>query len=351
MGKRRGRPKEFNPEQRALLDALAIAGGSMPVASLFGRVQPLAGRPELESLAAEACKLDGLGFLRHGVDSRGRFSCALTRAGWRAASVRARGAAMAIACPVLVSCAATPARAPAPPEYGARPMPTLRVAQLPVDGRMVWSTCAQGCDQPTPKIGVFTVPLQDASGAFSAPRLNADVAHHASPPQQSRGDSAGAQAPGAAGAAATPRAQPVAAPPARASESVPVAAATGDQTMSSYSLFFATGRDAPYGADLGYVQAAAASAAQPDARVMVVGMTDRTGPASLNVDLAHRRAQHVRDLLVRAGVARNRIATQADVSASRALPVNGWHRPGFSGNAMYRRVDVVVVWKRAQQAG
>lgn len=350
MGKRRERPKEFNPEQRALLDALAIAGGSMPVASLFGRVQPLAGPTALESLAAEASKLEGLGLLRHGVDSRGRFVCALTGAGWRAASVRrgrvrTTGAAMAIVCPVLVSCAATPARAPAPAEYGARPMPTLRVAQVPVGGRMVWSTCTQGCDQPTPKIRVFAVPLEDAGGSSRSPHANAGTVTPAASPPPPRDDPAGAPA------TAPLAAQPVAAQPSRASQSVPVEAPTGDQLMSSYSLFFASGRDAAYGADLGYVQAAASSAAEPDARVMVVGMTDKTGPASLNVDLAHRRAQHVRDLLVRAGVTQDRITMQADVSASRGLPANGWHRPGFSGNAMYRRVDVVVVWKRARQAG
>lgn len=120
--------------------------------------------------------------------------------------------------------------------------------------------------------------------------------------------------------------------------------------MAAYSVFFATGKDAPFAADLGYVAAAAAKARESGGRVMVVGMTDATGPQAVNTDLAHRRAQRVQALLAQAGVPKDRIWSQADISASRPVPANAHHRAGASGHAVHRRVDVVVMSKPGDSA-
>ncbi len=47
--------------------------------------------------------------------------------------------------------------------------------------------------------------------------------------------------------------------------------------------------------------------AKPDARVDITGYTDKTGSRNANLELAKERAKAVRDALVSAGVARERI--------------------------------------------
>ncbi|MBB5190397.1 OOP family OmpA-OmpF porin [Silvimonas terrae] len=83
-----------------------------------------------------------------------------------------------------------------------------------------------------------------------------------------------------------------------------------------------------------------------DGRAIVVGYTDRTGPAKLNKDLSYRRAQAVSAYLISRGAPANRIEVQGMGSAN---PVTGASCNGIGNRARYvtclapdRRVEVDI---------
>jgi hypothetical protein len=253
-------PVALNPEQRAILDALAAAGGPMRASVLFARAAAAVGGADVQTLAAEARKLQALRLLKQQCGRSPYIELALCRRGRRLVRGQRRrnGAAVvaaALASPALMSCALLhKPQAPVEQRYEARPLPRFGAQQSVRDGVAVWSVCSGAqCEQPTPKHPAF-------GAAAPVPRPAAQAAAPAPLP--------------AVRPAAPPAVQPPPAPAPDAASSSPRSDAREvAPRVSAYSLFFSTGKDEPFAADLGYIEAAAQSAKLPGARVAIVGMT------------------------------------------------------------------------------
>ncbi len=76
----------------------------------------------------------------------------------------------------------------------------------------------------------------------------------------------------------------------------------------------------------------------PDSQVQVIGHTDNTGDALMNVGLSHRRAEAVASVLVASGVAPTRVQT---IGRGEDAPVASNLTP--EGRAQNRRVEIVVI--------
>jgi outer membrane protein OmpA-like peptidoglycan-associated protein len=110
------------------------------------------------------------------------------------------------------------------------------------------------------------------------------------------------------------------------------------QVVMPEGILFATGSAAVSGAAQNDLYAVARNLNQyPNSRVEVVGHTDNTGSAALNMDLSQRRAQSVAGILSAAGVSSSRlVATGA-----------GFNQPIASndtaaGRAQNRRVEILI---------
>ncbi|MDQ1899795.1 OmpA family protein [Paracoccus sp. WLY502] len=110
------------------------------------------------------------------------------------------------------------------------------------------------------------------------------------------------------------------------------------QVVMPEGILFATGSAAVSGAAQNDLYAVARNLNQyPNSRVEVVGHTDNTGSAALNMDLSQRRAQSVTGILAAAGVSPSRlVATGA-----------GFNQPVASndtaaGRAQNRRVEILI---------
>lgn len=110
------------------------------------------------------------------------------------------------------------------------------------------------------------------------------------------------------------------------------------QVVMPEGILFATGSAAVSGAAQNDLYAVARNLNQyPNSRVEVVGHTDNTGSAALNMDLSQRRAQSVAGILAAAGVSSGRL------NASGA----GYNQPIASNNtaegrAQNRRVEILI---------
>lgn len=110
------------------------------------------------------------------------------------------------------------------------------------------------------------------------------------------------------------------------------------QVVMPEGILFATGSAAVSGAAQNDLYAVARNLNQyPNSRVEVVGHTDNTGSAALNMDLSQRRAQSVAGILAAAGVSSSRLI------ASGA----GFNQPVASndtaaGRAQNRRVEILI---------
>lgn len=110
------------------------------------------------------------------------------------------------------------------------------------------------------------------------------------------------------------------------------------QVVMPEGILFATGSAAVSGAAQNDLYAVARNLNQyPNSRVEVVGHTDNTGSAALNMDLSQRRAQSVAGILAAAGVSSSRLI------ASGA----GYNQPIASnstaeGRAQNRRVEILI---------
>lgn len=86
------------------------------------------------------------------------------------------------------------------------------------------------------------------------------------------------------------------------------AAASAPQAALPATVYFETGKSTlPADAKAAIDAASAYAKAHPDAKFTLSGFTDATGSASVNADLAKRRAQAVRDALKAAGIAEDHI--------------------------------------------
>jgi nitrogen fixation protein FixH len=117
----------------------------------------------------------------------------------------------------------------------------------------------------------------------------------------------------------------------------PVAAPVAPATVRSVFFAFAAGlpEKAEEAAFVKFSQGVDRSS-----RVLVVGMTDKSGSAALNEKLAQRRAEAIRALLLKQGFADKNISVQIDVSGARALPLSTDREKLAPGEAQFRRVDV-----------
>ncbi len=87
--------------------------------------------------------------------------------------------------------------------------------------------------------------------------------------------------------------------------------------------------------------------AAPDREALIEGYTDDTGAASYNLDLSGRRAESVRQALIRAGVAPKRLVAGGFGSANPIAP-----NSDEAGRSRNRRVEVIILdpGVRASQA-
>lgn len=99
-----------------------------------------------------------------------------------------------------------------------------------------------------------------------------------------------------------------AAAPGSSSGTAPAVTAEANSNGLPAKLYFATGKkDLPGDAKPALDAALAFLKVKPDAKVDITGYTDKTGNRDANLELAKERAKTVRDALIAAGVARERI--------------------------------------------
>lgn len=114
----------------------------------------------------------------------------------------------------------------------------------------------------------------------------------------------------------------------------------GDTLRASLSsdVLFESGSDRLQpGADTKILQIAEVLRRYPRTYVDVTSHTDNRGTESFNEDISERRAQSVRDILVRAGVDGSRITTRGEGERN---PVTG--NDTATGRAKNRRVDITI---------
>lgn len=322
------RPVLPNPDQDAIVRILWRSEHPRLASEVFGRVElcvPGPTRSDVVALATEAQRLERRGLLQHGWNRYGLVTLTLTPRGRRFIGLRygdyKRPVATSLMTPVVVACTSvSPSQ-----NQGQSPAQKYTLAELPpkpssvvnfdsvgaarqvlVNGKKTWLWCTSNdCIRPT--IKEEAVPT-----ASSAPK---------------------------------PLEMPLAAPlPSPQPAAVPVAPAT------VRSVFFAFAAGLPEKAE----EAAFVKFSQGvdrSSRVLVVGMTDKSGSAALNEKLAQRRAEAIRALLVKQGFAEANISVQIDVSGARALPQGGTDREKLApGEAQFRRVDVTFSGAAAPKA-
>jgi|RhiMethySRZTD1v2_1073278.scaffolds.fasta_scaffold07014_7 outer membrane protein OmpA-like peptidoglycan-associated protein len=108
-------------------------------------------------------------------------------------------------------------------------------------------------------------------------------------------------------------------------------------SLSSDVLFESGSARLQAGADTKLLQIAEVLQRYPRTYVEVTGHTDNRGTESFNEDLSERRAQSVRDNLVKAGVDGSRITTRGE---GERKPVAG--NDTATGRATNRRVDITI---------
>lgn len=110
------------------------------------------------------------------------------------------------------------------------------------------------------------------------------------------------------------------------------------QVVMPEGILFATGSAAVSGAAQNDLYAVARNLNQyPNSRVEVVGHTDNTGSAALNMDLSQRRAQSVAGILAAAGVSSSRLAASG-VGFNQPVASNDT----AAGRAQNRRVEILI---------
>lgn len=376
----------WNVEQDLIVRLLLANGLAMRASRLFGEVNRLAQHPvkDFAAIASEAEKLASQGLVAHVTDARRTMVVSLTRKGaaLEARSVLDRPARAGVlgVLPALASCVSMTS-APKPPQesYGARPFHAGAPTQFVVSGQTQWTLCkGTDCPRPTPK-HVGPPALRFEGGRLRVPESSAPVgASVAAPPEvtgPSESDDATAPSPPAGGRVSggvrpdpdapggtpirrvLPRSTPSEKPPSvapvprmsgasfRPSDKPPLTAAP---VIRSYSVFFRYGSAVLSAEELAAIELVAAEVASSSGRVIIVGMTDSSGTQDINAALAHKRSEGVRDLLIKSGVAQNRISTQGDVSGSRPAPAQAIPRRVASGSAQYRRADVVLIERRPE---
>ncbi|HXF46329.1 MAG TPA: OmpA family protein [Burkholderiaceae bacterium] len=221
-----------------------------------------------------------------------------------------------------LACSTTPTL-PSHKEAGA----AIAFCQRTVGGQLIWASCApQEVAAPTPKTPVpllAPLPRKEASASPAAVQPAGPTPQPAVPPKEP----APAMRPAAIG--------PSPVPP--------------RSVFWSRSVYFAAGADRSPALNNAVEAVASRFGALPEARVVIVGMTDATGSATLNAALAHRRAEAVRQRLIAAGVPAHAITSYADTSASRPPPVAQADQPKAAG-AVYRRADILIRWRPAATA-
>lgn len=345
-----------------ILNVVARAGEPVAASAVFAQVTRqstgLPTRPSLEQFIAEAKQLESVGLLVQVPHrSSGRLQLACTTHGLRVAGVPARravrdpssapafGVAASAGAAVLTACAAaTPADVLT---YGSRPIAPAVTAQVRIDGRLTFSACAapEDCPGPTPKTRTPAIASAPPPPAPQPPVAEIPQAPMAVP-------SPASMAVPPAVVAVSPASAPEPAPP-------PVARAVSYEPrrrVDSVSVFFATGQASLSRSEGAFAVSAAmlAKSAPPgdSVKVVLIGMTDKTGSPALNQHLSQLRADHVRLLLSDAGVDLARISTQVDTSSTRTVPNQAVPRQAPSGSfAPYRRVDVVITTERKTGTG
>ena len=81
--------------------------------------------------------------------------------------------------------------------------------------------------------------------------------------------------------------------------------------------------------------------ALPGSRVLLIGRSDASGPASANLRVSRQRALLVRDALVARGIPLNRIDIEATGEAELLVPT-----PDGVREAQNRRVDMILLLQR-----
>jgi outer membrane protein OmpA-like peptidoglycan-associated protein len=208
--------------------------------------------------------------------------------------------AVAVAMTAAACAAVDPGRLPSKPVAS-----PLVACQRLEDGRPTWSLCtADTAPRPTRKTPATWLPVATQPARTSEP-LRTSPDSHRPPP----------------------------------AEAAPISAVP--HYFSAWSAYFGVGSAHSEDADAVAREAARRFLATPSARIVIVGMTDRSGAPALNAQLAHRRADSLRLRLLQAGVPAEAISMYADTSASR-LPMAGVRSSPRDPGAMFRRADVVV---------
>ena len=110
------------------------------------------------------------------------------------------------------------------------------------------------------------------------------------------------------------------------------------QVIMPEGILFATGSAAVSGAAQNDLYAVARNLNQyPNSRVEVLGHTDNTGSAALNMDLSQRRAQSVAGILAAAGVSSSRLIATG-VGFNQPIASNST----AEGRAQNRRVEILI---------
>lgn len=130
-------------------------------------------------------------------------------------------------------------------------------------------------------------------------------------------------------------ARPAAAAPAPAASPAPAAPVRADQ---SFLVFFDFDRSNLTPEATGVIRRAAELARRGGtARIVITGHADRSGSDAYNMALSQRRANAVRDALVRDGVPGNRISTTARGEAQPLVPT-----PDGAREPQNRRAEIVI---------
>ena len=350
-GLQRGRPEVndqapvLQPLSEQILRVIAKAGLPIAPLAVFKVVAQTAsascGKVDLALLLAEVRRLEDVGMVVQ-VPSQpdASIQIACTVLGHRVAGVAPRASAASVhsrsrttALVTSASAVALGACAVAAPEnvesYGATPLGAASAEQVRVHGSLTWAACGDpdDCPGPTPKTLTFAV-------ASARPTLK-EQSSAPTPPPLTKSASLSDQRPAAttAPSAAPPQRAEVARAPIARAESISIFFDTGQATLSRHEQEVAVSAAA-------HARKTVSAAA---VKVVVIGMTDRTGTSAGNQQLSQRRADHVRLLLSDGGVDLGRITTQIDTSSTRPVPDQALPRQTPGGSfAPYRRVDVVI---------
>ncbi len=77
---------------------------------------------------------------------------------------------------------------------------------------------------------------------------------------------------------------------------------------------------------------------RPEAKVSVTGHTDSSGPRSVNVELSRKRAEFIRDCLIKSGINPSQIQTESKVDSEPAAS-----NDTVTGRAKNRRTEIKIL--------